>query len=126
MTDYAIFSGPALREFAPGGTDEERLAHVLSLGPLHAGVTLGAEGYTWRERDDRGHVPAFSVSVTDTTGAGDAFHGAFALMLAEGADIRTAVRFSAAAAALKCANSARAGILGAPSRAEVEAFLAKN
>ena len=44
LTDYAIFSAPALREFAPGGTDEERLAHVLSLGPLHAGVTLGARG----------------------------------------------------------------------------------
>ena len=57
---------------------------VLSLGPKHAGVTLGSEGYAWRERGGGGHVPAFSVSVTDTTGAGDAFHGAFALMLAEG------------------------------------------
>ncbi len=77
MTDYAIFGTAALREFAPGNTDEERLNHVLSLGPLHAGVTLGAEGYTWRERDANGHVPAFGVSVTDTTGAGDAFHGAY-------------------------------------------------
>ena len=73
-----------LREFAAGSTDAERLDHVLSLGVKHAGVTLGREGYLWRERGSGGHVPAFSVSVTDTTGAGDAFHGAFALMLAEG------------------------------------------
>ena len=51
LTDYAIFSAPALREFAPGGTDAERLGHVLSLGPRHAGVTLGREGYLWRERE---------------------------------------------------------------------------
>jgi sulfofructose kinase len=55
------------------------------MGPKHAGVTLGREGYLWREQDGGGHVPAFSLSATDTTGAGDAFHGAFALMLAEGA-----------------------------------------
>src|SRR6185369_9078300 len=50
LTDYAIFSAPALRDFAPAGTDAERLEHVLTLGPRHAGVTLGAEGYLWRER----------------------------------------------------------------------------
>src|SRR5215468_4653724 len=79
LTDYAIFCGPALREFAPGDSDAERLGHVLALGPRHAGVTQGREGYLWRERDGAGgHVPAFGVSATDTTGAGDAFHGAFA------------------------------------------------
>ena len=76
----------------PGNSDEERLEHVLSLGPKHAGVTLGSEGYAWRERGGGGHVPAFSVSVTDTTGAGDAFHGAFALMLAEGRPVAERAR----------------------------------
>jgi sulfofructose kinase len=84
LTDYAIFCAPALREFAPTGSNADRLEHVLSLGPRHAGVTLGREGYLWRERKENGKVPGFSVSVTDTTGAGDAFHGAFALMVAEG------------------------------------------
>ena len=86
---------PALREFAPAGTDDERLEHVLSLGPRHAGVTLGREGYpVARARRASGHVPAFAVSVTDTTGAGDAFHGAFALMLAEGRPSPTRARGS--------------------------------
>jgi sulfofructose kinase len=123
LTDYAIFSAPALREFAVGGNDEERLEHVLSLGALHAGVTLGREGYSWREREDCGQVPAFPVSVTDTTGAGDAFHGAFALMLAEGRRASDCARLAAATAALMCTRlGARSGL---PTRAELEAFLAQ-
>ena len=122
LTDYAIFSAPALREFAPAGDDAARLAHVLSLGPRHAGVTLGADGYLWRERDGGAHVPAFSVSVTDTTGAGDAFHGAFALMLAEGSPTADSARIAAAVAALKCTRLGSRG--GLPTRAELDAFLA--
>jgi sugar/nucleoside kinase (ribokinase family) len=80
----------------------------------------------WLEDGELRQFPAFRVDVVDTLGAGDTFHGAFALMLAEGVDIRMAVRFSAAAAAIKCANRERAGILGAPSRAEVDAFLTRN
>jgi len=122
LADYAIFCAPALREFVPRGTDQERLEHVLSLGPRHAGVTLGREGYLWRERGDGGHVPAASASVTDTTGAGDAFHGAFALMLAEGRPIADCGRIAAAVAALKCARlGSRAGL---PTRAELAEFLA--
>jgi sulfofructose kinase len=121
LTDYAIFSAHALRDFAPAGSDAERLQHALSFGPRHAGVTLGREGYLWHERGGgSGHVPAFSVSVTDTTGAGDAFHGAFALMLAEGRSVAECARLASAAAALKCTRlGSRAGL---PLRAELESF----
>ena len=124
LTDYAIFSAQALREFATGGSDAERLAHVASLGPKHAGVTLGHDGYLWREGDNEEHVPAFSLSATDTTGAGDAFHGAFALMVAEGRPAAECARFAAAVAALKCMRlGSRAGL---PTRAELAAFLLSN
>jgi sulfofructose kinase len=94
---------------------------VLSLGPKHAGVTLGREGYLWREREGGGHVPAFSIAVSDTTGAGDAFHGAFALMVAEGRSTADSARVAAAVAALKCTRlGSRAGL---PTRAELDAFL---
>ncbi|HEY1245747.1 MAG TPA: PfkB family carbohydrate kinase [Hyphomicrobiaceae bacterium] len=120
LTDYAIFSAPALRDFVPAGTNSERLEHVLTLGPRHAGVTLGADGYLWRERTGGGRVPAFSVTVTDTTGAGDAFHGTFALMLAEGRSPSESARTAAAAAALKCTRlGSRAGL---PLRAQLQAF----
>ena len=66
------------------------------------------------------HVPAFRVSVTDTTGAGDAFHGTFALMLTEGRAAAECARLAAAAAAMKCTRlGSRAGL---PLRAELEAF----
>ena len=122
LTDYAIFAAPSLREFAAGSSDEQRLAHILSFGPRHAGVTLGGGGYLWREAGGGGHVPAFPVSVTDTTGAGDAFHGAFALMLAEGMPMADCVRNAVGVAALKCTRlGSRAGL---PSRAELQGFLA--
>ena len=68
-------------------------------------------------------MPAFAVAAVDTLGAGDTFHGAFTLLLAEGKSEREAMRFAAAAAALKCTRYG--GILSGPSRAEVEAFLAR-
>jgi sulfofructose kinase len=122
LADYAVFCAPALREFAPGLDDTERLQHILSLGPKYAGVTLGADGYLWRAPGDGGHVPAFKVSVVDTTGAGDAFHGAMALLLAEGQPVRECARAASAVAALKCMRlGSRAGL---PTRAQLNAFLA--
>jgi sulfofructose kinase len=59
--------------------------------------------------------------VTDTTGAGDAFHGAFALMLTLGHPARECARLACGVAALKCTRlGSRAGL---PTRAELEAFL---
>ena len=129
LTDYAIFSRPALREFVgPLAADADlgpALDHVLSLGPVHAGVTLGALGYRWHEAGAlgnllTGHVPAPSVDVIDTTGAGDAFHGAFVLMLAEGHPVQTCATVAAEVAAKKCTRlGSRAGL---PRRAEVAAL----
>jgi sulfofructose kinase len=67
-------------------------------------------------------VPVFSVDAIDTLAAGDVFHAGFALALAEGRDEPNALRFGAAAAALKCTRFG--GSAGAPLRAEVDAFLA--
>jgi len=87
-------------------------------------VTLGDEGVVWL--DDGGAVrtcPAFDVDVADTLGAGDVFHGAFALALAEERPIDEAVRRASAAAALKCTRfGGRAGI---PTATEVDDFLGK-
>jgi sulfofructose kinase len=63
-----------------------------------AAVTLGPGGVV----HSAGHLPAFAVQVRDSTGAGDVFHGAFALATAEGQPEEDAVRFAAAAGALRC------------------------
>ena len=60
--------------------------------------------------------------VIDTLGAGDVFHGALAVALAEGLADLPAIQFAAAAAALKCLRAD--GVLGAPARAEVVQLLA--
>jgi sulfofructose kinase len=126
IASHVVFSAVGLR--ATAGTDSlgRGLVDLAKRVSSFLAVTDGRNDVLWLEDGELRQFPAFRVDVVDTLGAGDTFHGAFALMLAEGADIRTAMRFSAAAAALKCANPERAGILGAPSRAEVEAFLAKN
>jgi len=94
-----------------GGVDP-LLARLHDLGVWGA-VTVGREGVWYRG----GHVPAFPVTVRDTTGAGDVFHGAFALALAEGRREGDALIFASAAAALRCATAA------VPYRRELERFL---
>lgn len=123
LTDYAIFPAAALDALFPGGALEEKLGRVLALGPRHAGVTQGGKGYTWRNRDGQsGHQVAFSAKVHDTTGAGDAFHGAFTWALVQGHDDTACARFAAAVAALSCRKlGARAAL---PTLDELEEFMA--
>ena len=66
LTDYAIFSAPALRELVPSGSDEDRLAAVRALGPGYAGVTLGPEGYLWRDGNvgDDGNISILSPQIS--------------------------------------------------------------
>ena len=66
-------------------------------------------------------VAAPRVSVLDTTGAGDAFHGAYLVAIAEKPDVVRAARFATAVAALKCTRMG--GRAGLPTRTEAEAFM---
>jgi sugar/nucleoside kinase (ribokinase family) len=86
--------------------------------------TDGANGIYWLEDGTVKHMPAFKVNVIDSLGAGDAFHGAFAMALAEGKDAIAAIRFAGAVAGLKCTKFG--GTTGSPKRDEVETFLQKN
>ncbi len=123
LTDYVIASAPAFERFIAGDDTGQRLANLLASGPRHAGVTRGADGYTWMTHAN-GIVrqPAFPVAALDTTGAGDAFHGAFAWAMAQGHPDETSATLASAAAALKCRRlGAREGL---PNLAELNDFLA--
>jgi sulfofructose kinase len=122
LTDYAIFSAPAFETFVVGADDEARFDALIARGARHAGVTRGASGYAWKTRDGSlGMQPAFKVPVVDTTGAGDAFHGIFALGVASGLADAACALAASAAAALKCRRlGARAGL---PTAMELDAFL---
>lgn len=65
-------------------------------------VTLGARGLVWHARDSSGTLPAFRIDATDTTGAGDAFHGAYAFGLSRGLPFAATLRLASAAGALAC------------------------
>jgi len=80
-------------------------------------VTLGEAGSLWRVGRREFRVSGLRVAVLDTNGAGDVFHGAYALGLAEGMGVLEAARFANAAAALKCARGN--GWSGMPDRATV-------
>jgi sulfofructose kinase len=123
LTDYAIFSHGALDEFLPGMDRQQQLDRIMLMGPHHAGVTLGAEGYMWRDTFGGGACAGNEVPIADTTGAGDAFHGAFSLMLSEKRSIAQCAEVANAVAAMKCRRlGARSGL---PSRDELETFLGK-
>jgi sulfofructose kinase len=122
LTDYAIFSAPAFRQFVHGHDDHARLTHLIESGVQHAGVTLGAKGYAWMNHEGKtGEQAAFGIEAVDSTGAGDAFHGAFTWALAKSYDETECARIAAAAAALSCRRlGARAG---RPAKSELEEFI---
>jgi len=95
----------------------QAIAHRCTTTASAVVITAGARGVFWRG----GHLPAHPVDAVDTLAAGDVFHGAFALGLAEGWPLEQNLRFANAAAALKCTRFG--GRFGAPTRAEVEALL---
>lgn len=78
---------------------EAAVVQLAQLVPM-AVLTVGARGAYWARGSDSGHVPARTVNVTDTTGAGDAFAGAFITHLSTGASLEDAVRFGVAAGGL--------------------------
>jgi len=120
---HVIFSERGLEAWC-GRDSAAELVRVLERGALMAAVTRGAAGVDWIEATAAGkemHCPAFPVATVDTLGAGDVFHGAYTLALAEGRLIGEAIRFAAAAAAIKC--SRPGGRSGAPNRQEVETLL---
>lgn len=104
--------------------DAERAAgRLLEQGVGAAIITLGENGVLYRDRERCVHVPAAAAgTVVETTGAGDAFNGAFAAELARGADPVVAVRFGCAGAGISVTRPGTAPSM--PSRSEIEAFLA--
>ncbi len=106
-------------------TGENDLAKALKMLesnlPSWLCVTDGLAGVYFLQNGKIEHIPAFKVDVKDTLGAGDIWHGAFALCLAEGAAEPDAIEFANAAAAIKCTQYG--GRSGCPDRLTTKIFL---
>jgi sulfofructose kinase len=120
---HIIFSAESLRAAVSHNDLEKGLCQAHARLGQFVAVTDGLRGALWYEGGEVQSIPAFQVKTVDTLGAGDVFHGAFALAASEGRDARFSMRFAAAAAALKCEHFG--GSAAAPTRAVVDAFLAK-
>lgn len=121
-SSHLIFSSEALQGTADVDDDATALEKIAKLTPSFLAGTRGPQGTLWL--DEGGtlqQTPAFPVHTVDTLGAGDVFHGAFALAITEKQDVPSALRFASAAAALKCTRFG--GAFACPQRPEVEAFL---
>ena len=122
--EYAVFSADGLAAYAGDVDAAAGLRRALDAGAGMAAVTRGEDGVIWLAAGGDAHarhLPAFAIQTVDTLAAGDVFHGAFALELARGAGAEDALRFAAAAAAIKCSRAG--GRNGCPTRAEVDALL---
>ena len=118
---HVICSADAIRE-ATGVKDLPGALKKLgeSFGEFLA-VTDGPDGVYWLQDGAIRHQPAFAIEAVDTLGAGDTFHGGFAVHFVETRDVVKSMRFAAAAAAIKCTRFG--GLMGAATRDEVDAFL---
>jgi sulfofructose kinase len=124
LASHCVFSEPAALSFTGAASATAAVEQLARDFPAaFMAVTVGPEGCWWFDTSSGGvkNLPAPRVDVVDTLSAGDVFHGAFAVGLAEGRPTAETIRIANGAAALKC--SRFGGRLGAPTRAELEAFL---
>ncbi len=121
---HIAFSRQGLQAFAPGQEVGDALRQAARRSGAWVCVTDGANGVTLFDGRTVEHVPAVAIDAVDTLGAGDVWHGVFALRLGEGADERNAIVHANAAATLKCTRFG--GRRGCPDRKMTDRFVQEN
>ena len=105
LASHIIFSEPAALSAA--GIDEAWAATSIlarKYPDALVSVTVGDRGSYWigSDREEVLHIPTIRVHAVDTLAAGDVFHGAFALFVAQDRTVEEALTLASIAAALKC------------------------
>lgn len=118
--DYLVCSEKFSAQWLGADAPERALRLLAEQSPAVV-ITLGERGLIWSKAGETGRLPAFPIKPVDTTGAGDAFHGAFAAGLAANMDWLELLRFASAAGAACCeVLGARPGL---PSPTHLSAWL---
>jgi len=102
LSEVVIGSERFAHELAPADNLGDSLREILNLGPRVALITMGESGSIGLEGTKLVEQEALDVFVADTSGAGDAFAGAFAFAQLHGWPLERAVPFANAAAGLVC------------------------
>jgi sulfofructose kinase len=121
LADHIIFSERGLADYAGGMPIEQALLQVAQERAIVVGVTLGDQGSLFCHEGQIHAFAASRITAKDTNGAGDVFHGAYALALARGQSWVQAVAYASATASLKCTRDHGWDLL--PQHNEVMAFM---
>ena len=124
LPTHVVFSAPALAAVSGTADPAGGLTRIADRTDAWLAVTLGARGTLWLDDGSTIHTPSYPIAAIDTLGAGDVYHGAFALGVAEGRPVSETVLRASATAALKCTRFG--GREGIPSRDEVDEFMKEN
>ncbi len=119
--DYCILPDFFARELT-GESEPETILRALR--EIQAGtpvVTEGGRGGYWLCDGRIRRFPVFHIECVDSTGAGDAFHGAFCHFLSRNVPLERALELSSAVGALNC--RAHGGRTALPGNDELESFL---
>lgn len=118
--DHLVCSEKFARQWL-GRDDPPAALQALSAQVATVVITLGERGLIWKQGGEAGYMPAFPVEAIDTTGAGDAFHGAYTAGVARGDDWNTILRRASAAGAWCCTR--RGARPGMPHRQALQQWL---
>lgn len=113
---HVVFSQAALMEMTGMANLPAAVVEIDRRTAAKVAVTAGQQGLWWVDKEIR-RMPAFDVEPRDTLGAGDVFHGAFTVALAEGRPLQEALRFASAAGAARVADGS------IPDRSRVESIM---
>lgn len=116
LVDYLVCSEKFALQLK--ADEQTALAYLATLAPVVV-ITLGERGLIWQRGAQSGTLPALAINAIDTTGAGDAFHGAFAAAVSAGMEWLTVLRYASIAGSLCCTKMGAR--LGLPSKQEHEA-----
>lgn len=121
---HIVFSEPAGASLTGTSDIPDMLMTLLQKLPdTLLCVTAGSKGCYWLDETTGAvqHQETLTITAVDTLAAGDAFHGAFALGVAEGLPLRDTMQLASVTAALKC--EVFGGRRGMPTRAQAESAL---
>ena len=122
LASHVAFSSQGLASYTGSASVPEAMDFAQRRIDGWICTTDGARGTFYFEGNSLRQILPPRVDAVDTLGAGDVWHGAFTLRLAEGATEKMAVRFANAAAAHYCTRAGRRD--GGPTRRQVEALCA--
>lgn len=124
LATYTIFSERGLEMVSKKSNLEASLHQISKNYSTWPAVTSGDKGSFWLEKGLLQKCPAERIEAVDTCGAGDVFHGAFAVAMAEHRSLGEAMYFAGVVAALKCRTFG--GSLGTPDRVTVDRYIYKS